>query len=152
MPTDDETALPARRAIEDRAALLADADRDDVIDLAERCILRHGDPTVVLPADVGLVMIEVRDPIAGERFHLGETTVARAEVEFLGQRGWMMRQGTDRVAALAGAVCDAVARAGAELADEVEELCRLTAVHETRRAAEEWAALAPTVVAFEELD
>jgi len=69
-----------------------------------------------------------------------------------GHRGWCMRLGRDRLAALAGAVCDAVANAGGPLAHDVAELCRRARDAQATADAETWADLAPTTVAFEELD
>lgn len=63
-----------------------------------------------------------------------------------------MRLGRDRLAALAGAVCDAAANAGGVLADEVDELCCRTRDLVATADAEMWADLVATSVAFEELD
>lgn len=144
--------VTTRHDIEGRAGLLAVADRGELVDLAERCIELHGAPTLIAPPETGLVMMQVREPVVRERFHLGEVLVTRCEVELLGERGWAMRMGGDRVATLAAAVCDAVARSGAEGALDVDVLCDLTAHHRQRDERAEWAALADTIVSFEELD
>lgn len=137
---------------EQRAELLARADAGELIELAERCIAELGEPTVLVAPEIGLVMLQVREPVCEERFHLGEVVVTRCEVQLGGSLGWCMRPGVDRIAALAAAVCDAVAGNGGSLAAEVLELCGRTAdAHERARNAE-WAALAPTEVTFEELE
>lgn len=137
---------------ERRAELLAAADGTAVMELAEACLSVHGDPVVVVPPEVGLVMVQVREPVCEERFHLGEMVVTRAEVVLAGSRGWAMRPGTDRVAVLGAALCDAVAASGAELSDRVLDLCRAT--ESARRSADddEWRELLATEVRFEELD
>lgn len=139
-------------AIDRRAALLAVADADAVRSVAELCVERLGAPTMVIAPETGIVMLQVREPVVRERFHLGEVVVTRADVELGGHRGWSMRQGTDRVAALAAAICDAAARCDDELAAHVERLCADTARDIDRGAADLVARLEPTVVEFEELD
>jgi alpha-D-ribose 1-methylphosphonate 5-triphosphate synthase subunit PhnG len=137
---------------EQRAELLAAADPSAVVELAEACLAVHGDPVVVQAPEVGLVMLQVREPVCEERFHLGEVVVTRAEVVLAGARGWALRAGTDRTAALGAAVCDAVAASGAELAWDVIELCLATQRSSAAAAAEEWRELLATEVHFEELD
>lgn len=137
---------------EERAELLAVADTGALVPLAEACLAAHGDPVVVVSPEVGLVMLQVREPVCEERFHLGEVVVTRAEVVLAGARGWAMRMGTDRVATLAAAVCDAVATADVELADDVHELCHRTRTARATAERDEWAELAATEVRFEELD
>ncbi|MEM1335242.1 MAG: phosphonate C-P lyase system protein PhnG [Actinomycetota bacterium] len=138
--------------IERRTELLAVADADAVRDVAERCLAEFGPPVVVAPPETGIVMLQVREPVARERFHLGEVVVTRADVEMAGHRGWCMRQGTDRTATLAAAICEAVARSGGDLGRQVEELCAATAAEAARVESELIDTLQPTVVAFEELD
>jgi alpha-D-ribose 1-methylphosphonate 5-triphosphate synthase subunit PhnG len=136
---------------ERRTELLAGASPTDVVALAERCVA-HRAPSVVIGPDVGMVVLQVREPVAEERFHLGEILVTRAEVERLGVRGWSMRMGDDRLASLASAVLDTEVEADGPLAAEVQDLCRQVERNEAVAAAEEWAELVPTTVTFEELD
>jgi alpha-D-ribose 1-methylphosphonate 5-triphosphate synthase subunit PhnG len=137
--------------VNERAELLAVADAAEVVTLAESCLVEFGDPVLLGPPEVGLVVMQVREPVCAERFHLGEVVVTRAEVEIAGARGWAMRLGDDRVATLAAAVCDAVAAAGGALAADVEQLCAATQLRRAERQAVEWDAIAPTIVSFEEL-
>ncbi|MEO1063268.1 MAG: phosphonate C-P lyase system protein PhnG [Actinomycetota bacterium] len=136
---------------ERRVELLAALDRDPLVALADRCLGRV-DPVIVQEPEVGMVMLPVREPVAHERFYLGEVLVTRAEVEIDGHRGWSMRMGDDRAATLAAAICDAVVESGGPEAADVVELCRWSA--ESAAAAEraEWAELSETEVTFEELD
>ncbi|MEJ7801644.1 MAG: phosphonate C-P lyase system protein PhnG [Ilumatobacter sp.] len=135
-----------------RSELLALAEPAEVSDLADELLARHGDPVVTLESETGLVMMQVREPVAKERFHLGEVVVTRAEVEWHGTIGWSMRLGTDRGAALAAALCDAAAEIDVDSERQVVELCdrieRRSHDHDER----EWSELLTTRVAFEELD
>lgn len=142
-----------------RCELLALAPSGELTALAER-ILADDDLAAALTVthrpEVGAVVIQVREPVASERFHLGDVVVTRAEVGLDGARGWSMRLGTDRGAALAAALCDALAettRADWQTwRDEVEALCHQTEEHRHETERREWAELAPTAVSFEELD
>ncbi|GAA3657917.1 hypothetical protein GCM10022224_021450 [Nonomuraea antimicrobica] len=138
---------------EERAGLLAAATPDELLPLAER-LLRSGDlgePTVLHPPEVGMVMLTVREPVAEERFHLGEVLVTSCTVEVAGAAGWCMRGGDDRVAALAAALLDAAAAAGLPAAGDVRALCEAVAERRAREDAAEWAEVSRTRVAFEEL-
>jgi alpha-D-ribose 1-methylphosphonate 5-triphosphate synthase subunit PhnG len=100
---------------------------------------------------VGTVALEVREPVAGDRFIVGDVLVTSAEVEWRGKRGWASLLGRDRAAALAAAVCDAEAEASGPLAPEVESLCAGTESALAQAALKEESELARTVVHFEEL-
>jgi len=141
-----------RLSTEERAELLAVADPEAVIALAEALVADLGDPVVVTRPAIGLVMVQVRDPVCDERFHLGEVVVTRAAVELAGAAGWSMRMGTDRVATLAAAVCDAVASSTSPLAVQVDELCTTTQGQRSSAADAEWREIAATEVRFEEMD
>lgn len=135
-----------------RCELLAATDAPGLVTLAERCLDDGATVTVVAGPEVGTVALQVRDPIVGERFFLGEALVTRVEVGLDGARGWAMRMGSDRVAALAAAVLDAEVEAGRPRAGEVDALCRSTDRALAAAADAEWDDLAPTEVRFEELD
>lgn len=155
IPTDVPSRPPASHAThsrEQRAELLAAADRLELVELAEACLEVHGEPTLLVAPETGLVMVQVREPVCDERFHAGEVLVTRAEVDLAGHRGWAMRMGNDRVATLAAAICDAVAESGGARADDVRELCLATARRIAAEYASESAELAATTVSFEELD
>ncbi len=158
-----------------RAELLAVAEENDLVELAERCLQAASDGargdtpddargdtpddargdtpgTVVLePPTVGTVPLCVREPVVGERFILADVLATQAEVEHRGHRGWAMRLGDNATATLAAAICDAEAASGAGLAAEVDNLCRRTERNLADQAATEWAELARTEVRFEEL-
>jgi alpha-D-ribose 1-methylphosphonate 5-triphosphate synthase subunit PhnG len=136
---------------EERAALLALARPDELVGLADACLADGVVPRVLRAPEVGCVATQVTEPIAGERFLLGDVLAVQAEVELGGTRGWAMRLGDDRVAALAAAICDAEVQAGRPHAEDVLALCGRVADREAAADAAEWARLAPTVVEFEEL-
>ncbi|WP_345560663.1 phosphonate C-P lyase system protein PhnG [Nonomuraea rosea] len=138
---------------EERAELLAAATPDELLPLAER-LLQSGDlgePTVLHPPQTGMVMLTVREPVAEERFHLGEVLVTSCTVEVAGAAGWSMRGGDDRVAALAAALLDAAAAAGLPAAGDVHALCAAVAERRAGEEAAEWDEVSATRVAFEEL-
>ena len=138
---------------ERRAELLARAPGAALIALAEQSIEERGaSPTVIAGPETGMVMMTVREPIARERFHLGEVLVTRAEVEVDGHRGWSMRLGDDRVAALAAAILDAEVAAEGSFAADVIDLCLLTEELDADRDESEWDELGPTRVHFDEID
>jgi alpha-D-ribose 1-methylphosphonate 5-triphosphate synthase subunit PhnG len=151
----DQAPLTADR----RAELLALAKENDLVELAERCLHAAADntsddapqTTVIEPPTVGTIPLSVREPVVGERFILADVLATQAEVEHRGHRGWAMRLGDNTTATLAAAICDAEAASGAELAAEVEQLCRRTERNLADRAAAEWEELARTEVRFEEL-
>lgn len=139
---------------ERRAELLAAGEPDELIPLAERLIADGtlGEVSVLTGPDVGMVMMTVREPVAEQRFHLGEVLVTQCRVEVAGATGWCVRGGDDRVTTLAAALLDGAAAAGLPAAsEEIAELCLTIEARQAERTAREWAELEPTIVAFEEL-
>ncbi|MFG1664243.1 phosphonate C-P lyase system protein PhnG [Streptomyces sp. Y7] len=136
---------------EQRCALLAEADRAELIELADACIADGAQVRVLVAPEVGCVTAQVREPVLEQRFLLGDVLACRAEVELGGHRGWAMRLGDDRAAVLAAAVLDAEVEAGRPRAADVDLLCERVAGRRELRESQEWAELAPTVVEFEEL-
>lgn len=135
-----------------RCELLATGEGEELIGLAER-IMRSGvEPLVVAEPRTGIVVMQVREPVAEERFHLGEVLATTAEVALGEHRGWCGRLGSDREATLAAAVLDAVAEIGGPLAHDIEALCVAIELRAAERSVREWQELAPTEVRFEELD
>lgn len=136
----------------ERTELLSAADPDELRSTAEQCLSVLGAPTVVRPPETGVIVLQVREPVVGDRFQLGEFVTTQAEVVLAGAPGWSCRPGTDRVASLAAAVCDAAADASDDTAPIVDELLRRTTAHLAHDADAARRRLAPTVVEFEELD
>ncbi|MEU0965000.1 phosphonate C-P lyase system protein PhnG [Streptomyces sp. NPDC005917] len=136
---------------EQRCALLAEAEREELIALADACLEDGTGVRVLVAPEVGCVTAQVREPVLAERFLLGDVLACRAEVELAGHRGWAMRLGDDRAAVLAAAVLDAEVQSGRPRAAEIDRLCERVAHRRAEREGQEWAELAPTVVEFEEL-
>ncbi len=136
---------------EDRMALLAVAEPTELVELADACLSDGATPHVLLAPEVGCVATQVAEPVAGERFLLGDVLACRAEVELGGARGWAMRLGDDRAAVLAAAICDAEVQARRPRATDVVAMCGRAAQRMAVAESAEWALLAPTVVEFEEL-
>lgn len=134
-----------------RAELLAAAEPYEVVPVAERLVESRGDVAILAGPEVGMVMMQVREPVVEERFYLGEVLVTSCTVEVAGATGWCVRAGDDRVTTLAAALLDGAAAAALPEAEEVETLCQAIADRRERAQAAEWAALEPTIVAFEEL-
>jgi alpha-D-ribose 1-methylphosphonate 5-triphosphate synthase subunit PhnG len=147
-----DTAGAAAPTRERRCELLAAAAPSDLVELAERCLDDGSQPTVLAGPEVGVIALQVREPIAAERFYVGEVLVTQAEVAVGDGRGWAMRMGGDRVATLAAAVLDAEVEAGRPRAREVLDLCRATERRLRADETREWDELAATEVHFEELD
>jgi alpha-D-ribose 1-methylphosphonate 5-triphosphate synthase subunit PhnG len=136
---------------EERLGLLTAASAEELIDAADACLAAASSFAVVTPPSVGCVPAQVREPVRRQRFFLGDVLACTAEVEFDGVRGWAMRLGDDRAAALAMAVLDAAAARSPSLAREVDALCARAAGRRAEADAAEWAELSPTIVQFEEL-
>jgi alpha-D-ribose 1-methylphosphonate 5-triphosphate synthase subunit PhnG len=136
---------------EERAELLAIAASAELVALADR-ITAAADVRVAAQPQVGMVVLEVREPVAGERFHLSEVLVTEACVTVDGAAGWSMRAGDDRLATLAAAVCDGAVESGHALAGDVVRLCAASAAARAEQTAAEQARVATTAVVFEELD
>ena len=92
-------SIPARISSE-----LNQADPGDVIALASQCLADDPDVTVTKPPQVGVVVAQVREPVAEQRFLLGDVMASQAEVRRRGVYGWAMRLGSDTLATLGAAV------------------------------------------------
>jgi alpha-D-ribose 1-methylphosphonate 5-triphosphate synthase subunit PhnG len=136
---------------ERRAELLASAETGELVELADQCLADGPDPVVLVPPEVGCVAAQVREPVLGQRFLLGDVLCCRAEVALDGAHGWGIRLGEDRAAVLAAAVLDAAAQRGPGQAALVDDLCRRVAQRSRRADEQEWGELEPTIVRFEEL-
>lgn len=139
------------------SSLLAAADRAELVEAGEICLdaaTRAGDalPHVVSGPEVGIVTLDVREPVEASRFVLGEVLVSRCVVRLGDSTGGITLMGDDREAALAGAICDAVMAGERPGAEVVADLCQRTAARVEADRSAEWDELQPTVVRFEEMD
>ena len=94
---------------------LARADDQAMKAMAENLLPLLGEVEVV-QSRTGLVMLPLRDTVAGTDFHLGEVLVAEAHIRLPGSaiEGYGMVTGRDLERAMAMAVIDAAAMAGTE--------------------------------------
>ena len=106
---------------------------------------------VVRSPEVGAVVSQVREPLAKTRFILADVQVVQAEVDIAGYRGWAMRTGSDRQAALAAAVCEAEYLRLGPHSDRVVSLAARVRDGRERARADQWRRLVPTIVEFEEV-
>jgi alpha-D-ribose 1-methylphosphonate 5-triphosphate synthase subunit PhnG len=130
----------------------AQGDPEPLLALAEEVLLATGDArAVVTPPRVGMLMLRLREPVEGEAFNAGEVLVTEAQVALGGHQGYAMRLGRQPEVALAAAVLDAAVEAGHDLAPRIlERLAALDRAERERQAAE-WRRVAPTRVAFDEM-
>lgn len=127
------------------------ADAGEVIALAHTCLAADAEVVVTRPPTVGTVVTQVREPVAEQRFIMGDVMVCQAEVRRRGVDGWTMRLGSDRLAALAGAICATEHLSDGPLRGDVIALCERSRERRLTARAEEWERLAPSIVEFEEI-
>lgn len=139
-------AIPARISSE-----LNQADAAEVIALASMCLADDPDITVTKPPKVGVIVAQVREPIAEQRFLLGDLLACQAEVERRGSYGWSARLGGDTLAVLSAAILAAEYAADGPRRAEIEVLVERTETTRRAERAAEWERLAPSIVEFEEI-
>ena len=100
---------------------------------------------------VGLLAVRVEEPFERMPFNFTEVTVSEAEVSAGGRRGYAMVLGRQPEKALAGAILDAALECGHRDGPAIEAELRAALADETARLRAEWARVAPTRVAFEEM-
>lgn len=127
------------------------ADAAEIISLSHLCLQDDADVVVTRPPIVGTVVTQVREPVAEERFILGDVMVTQAEVRRRGADGWTMRMGSDRLAALAAAICATEYLAEGPRSADVIALCESTRARREAARAAVWERLAPSIVEFEEI-
>lgn len=139
-------SLPTRISSE-----LNQAEAADVIALASACL--RDDPTVTVTKSprVGVVVTQVREPVAEQRFIVGDVLACQAEVERLGAYGWAMRLGSDTLAVLSAAILAAEYAADGPRRAEIDALVERTEKTRNAQRAAEWERLAPSIVEFEEI-
>lgn len=130
---------------------LNQADPVALIALAEACLADHPEVTITRAPQIGVVAAQVREPVAEERFLLGDVLVCQAEVEYRGSAGWAMRIGDDELGTLAAAILAAEYRATGPRTADIEALVAETETIRVNARAEEWEQLAPTIVEFQEV-
>jgi alpha-D-ribose 1-methylphosphonate 5-triphosphate synthase subunit PhnG len=138
--------IPARISSE-----LNQAEAADVIALASLCLRDDPDVTVTKTPRVGVVVTQVREPVAEQRFILGDLMACQAEVNRRGVYGWSTRLGSDTLAVLSAAILAAEFTADGPRRAEIEELVDRTERTRAAQRAAEWERLTPSIVEFEEI-
>lgn len=138
--------IPARISSE-----LNQADAGAVVALASACFADDPAVTVTRAPQTGVVVTQAREPVAEQRFILGDVMVTQAEVERRGSYGWAMRMGGDRAAALSAAILAAEYSAGGPRRAEIEALVDRTERERIAARAAEWERLSSSIVEFEEI-
>lgn len=157
----DREALGGLLALADpeRLRVLADAILAEVVpaeqDRATAPAQGHTTPApafqITRAPATGVLVGQVREPIASQRFIAGDLVASTAEVVLGEATGWGMRLGDDRAAALAQAVLDAEVLRGGERTADIIALALTTDEHLRAERAAEWERLTPTIVEFEEI-
>lgn len=128
--------------------ILARADAARVREMAEEIKAAH--PAVIVKApEKSLAMIQMRDPVKGTRFYLGEVIVCEAIVELEGAKGTAVLMGDDFDKVLDMAVIDAACNKG--IFAHYDELLRLSAEQELQDGREN-AMFLNTMVNFTSMD
>lgn len=104
-----------------RLDTLARADAGRLKAKAESLLPGLGEIEVV-QSRTGLVMLPMRDTVAGTAFHLGEVLVSEAHIRSGAEQGYGMRRGHDLEAAMAMALLDLALTSGRGAA-EAEAFC-----------------------------
>lgn len=135
---------------ERRFEAIAVADVLDLTPLAD-AVLADSPVAVVRGPTVGMVMLQARESVEGIRFNVGEVLVTEALVAIGPHQGYAMVQGMARELALAGAICDAAVEANHPMTARV--LAAFEAAEGQALAAHraDWAKVAGTRVAFDEM-
>lgn len=120
---------------------------DDILAaLDDRSLFHLSQPPVT-----GVVSTQVREPLAGHRFLVGDVVATQAEVVLDGVPGWGMCVGADKPFALALALCDAEIARDGDLAPRIRDHAEHTDEALKKARAEEFERLRPTIVEFEEI-
>lgn len=136
-----------------RFEVLAQADGEPVRALAEAILADDAGLVVaiVTPPTPGVLMVRMREPVAGTVFNAGELLVTEAAVTVGGQAGHGMRLGREPETALAAAILDAAVAAGHPLVASIARLIEQEEADIAARERRDWDTVAATRVAFEEM-
>jgi alpha-D-ribose 1-methylphosphonate 5-triphosphate synthase subunit PhnG len=135
-----------------RSEILCLVDADRLVEWVDALVPTDVDVSIVRPPEVGLVMMQVREPVAHDHFYLGEILVTRTEVVINNHPGWSMRMGDDRPGALACALLDAWSTTSIDAANAIDTRCAEVLAVSWQAEIEEWERLRKTEVRFDELE
>ncbi len=138
--------------------IMAQGPREPLVALVDRLLEQEGSEEgegqleIMKEPKAAVLMVRARDTARGEIFNFGEVLVTEAEVRFYGQTGYMLILGDDQMHALAGAICDAALEAGHPDRPAILETLTTMQRYQQEQVAAEWSRVAPTVVAFDEME
>ncbi|GAC1448420.1 MAG: hypothetical protein PVS3B1_26490 [Ktedonobacteraceae bacterium] len=140
--------------------IMAQGPREPLVALADRLLIADGESNgsgegnleIIKEPKAAVLMVRARDTAQGEIFNFGEALVTEAEVRFSGETGYMLVLGDDQMHALAGAICDAALQAGHRASPDILETLTMMQRLQQEKSAAEWASVAPTTVAFDEME
>lgn len=138
--------------------IMAQGPREPLVTLVDRLLEKDGGEEgegrleIIKEPKAAVLMVRARDTAHGEVFNFGEALVTEAEVRFYGQTGYMLILGDDQMHALAGAICDAALEAGHPDSHAILETLMIMQRSQQKQVAAEWARVAPTTVAFDEME
>ncbi len=135
-----------------RSEILCMASADEVAKWVDELIGTTATIAIRRAPELGMVMLQVQEPVANDNFFLGEVLVTRAEVEVAGHPGWAMRMGDDPLGTLACALIDAWAVSSVDATNEVDLRCAAVLARCWEREISEWEELRKTEVRFDELE
>lgn len=131
--------------------IMSKSPRASILELAEAVRSRHEIRIVKQPAKT-LVMLKMRETVAGGEFYLGELLACEAMVELDGKRGFALTAGDDFDKVLAMAVIDSAFNAGTaetgELLEQLAVLGKRIALEERK----EWGASLKSRVQFNTME
>ena len=137
---------------ERRFEIMAAGPAQSLVAMTER-LLEYGiDLKISRQPHPAALMLRARDTAKGELFNFGEALVTEAEVKVAGHTGCMLILGSDRMHALAGAICDAALESGHPLSPDILETLSVLSQIQQEQVAAEWAKVAPTLVNFDEME
>ncbi len=137
--------------------IMAQGPREPLVALVDRLLQEDSEEgkgylEIIKEPKAAVLMVRARDTARGEIFNFGEALVTEAEVRFYGQIGYMLILGDDQMHALAGAICDAALEAGHLDSHAILETLATMQRFQQKQVAAEWARVAPTTVAFDEME
>ncbi len=138
--------------------IMAQGPREPLVALVDRLLEQEGGEEgkgqleIIKEPKAVVLMMRARDTAHGEVFNFGEALVTEAEVRFYGQTGYMLILGDDQMHALAGAICDAALEAKHPERSAILETLLAMQRYQQEQVAAEWARVAPTTVAFDEME
>lgn len=136
----------------DRFELIAACDGETLAGFADEILAAEPPLRVLQEPRPQLVMQQVREPVEGRPFNLGEVVVTPAEVRLDGEEGFAMRPGKAERHALSGAIVDAAVAGDHSLAGDIVTDLEAAGEAFERERRETWARSRHTTVDFDVME